>query len=246
MYFSERGDAMKNTILFDLDGTLLPMDFHAFMKVYFGSMGHTFKDTLDPQKMIEFINAATKVTVMTNDGRTNEEIFMTYFNTLIEEDIASYIPRWEAFYDEAFLNCKETTWQDDDMKNAVSILKEKGYRLAIATNPLLPLKSNLHRIRWAGFEPSDFEYISNFEQNKYCKPFLEFYQEVLNDINVLPENCYMVGNDATEDLVAGKLGIETYLITDCMLNHKNVEYHADHEGTYKDFLDFANKLQVVK
>lgn len=246
MYFSERGVAMKNTVLFDLDGTLLPMDFHAFMKVYFGSMGHTFKDTMDPQMMVDFINAATKVTVMTNDGRTNEEIFMTYFDSLIEEDIKDYIPRWEAFYDEAFLNCKETTWQDKNMQKAISILQEKGYTLAIATNPLLPLKSNLHRVRWAGFEPEDFVYISNFEHNKHCKPSVEFYQEVLDDIKASPENCYMVGNDVTEDLAAGKLGIETYLITDCVLNHHNVEYQADHEGTYKDFLNFVNNLENVK
>lgn len=236
---------MKDTILFDLDGTLLPMDFHAFMKVYFGAMGHTFKDILDPQKMVDYINAATEVTVRTNDGRTNEEIFMTYFNTLIEEDVSEYIPRWEAFYDEAFQRCKETTWQNEDMIEAVKLLKEKGYRLAIATNPLLPLKSNLHRVRWAGLDPDDFVYISNFEHNKYCKPFLEFYQEVLEDVKTSPENCYMVGNDVIEDLVISKLGVETYLISDCKLNRHNVEYKTDHEGTYKDFLEFVKNLKKV-
>ena len=236
---------MKNTILFDLDGTLLPMDFHAFMKVYFGSMGQTFKDRLEPQKMVDYINAASKVTVTTNDGRTNEEIFMEYFNTLIEEDIQEYIPRWEAFYDEAFQNCKETTWQSEEMIESVSLLKEKGYKLAIATNPLLPLKSNLHRVRWAGLDPDDFVYISNFEHNRYCKPFVEYYNEVLEDINASPENCYMVGNDVTEDLAISKLGVETYIISDCKLNRHNVEYKTDHEGTYKDFLQFVKNLKNV-
>lgn len=236
---------MKNTFLFDLDGTLLPMDFHQFMKNYFGSMGETFKDSLDPQDMIEYINQASKVTVMTSDGRTNEDIFMEYFNTLIDEDISLYIPRWTKYYDTAFHVCKDTTWQSNEIVEAIKILKEKGYKLAIATNPLLPLKSNLYRIQWAGLDPNDFVYISNFEHNKYCKPHLAFYNEVLEDINEVAENCYMVGNDVTEDLVAGNLGLETYLITDCMLNRHNVEYKADHEGSYKDFLSFVKNLDNV-
>jgi len=246
MYFSERGDTMKNTILFDLDGTLLPMDFHAFMKTYFASMGNAFKDMMDPQKMIDYINQATVVTVTTNDGRTNEDIFMEHFNLLIEEDIDVYLPRWEAFYDEDFFNCKKHTWQNEDIQNAVHLLKEKGYTLAIATNPLLPIKSNLHRIRWAGLDPEDFVYISNFEHNKHCKPSLAFFEEVLSDIKANPKDCYMVGNDTTEDLIAGSLGIETYLITDCLLNRHNAEYHTDHEGSYKDFLRFVEELPIVK
>ena len=75
---------MKKTILFDLDGTLLPMDFHAFMKTYFKMMGYSFRDVLEPQVMIDYINKATEVTVKTNDGRTNEEIFMEHFDSLID------------------------------------------------------------------------------------------------------------------------------------------------------------------
>lgn len=237
---------MRHTILFDLDGTLLPMDFDQFMKIYFASMGETFKDMMDPHSMIDRINASTVVTITTNDGRTNEEIFMEHFNTLIEEDISDYIPRWSHFYDTAFFNCKKVTWQNQDIIEAVRLLKEKGYTLAIATNPLLPLQSNLHRIRWAGFDPIDFVYISNFEQNHYCKPMLEFYQEVTNALDVEPSDCYMIGNDASEDLVAKELGMETYLITDCMLNKQNIEYKTDHEGTYQEFLRFVKNLPNVQ
>ena len=236
---------MKKTILFDLDGTLLPMDFHAFMKTYFTMMGYTFKDVLDPHVMIDYINQATEETVLTNNGRRNEEIFMEHFNTLIDEDVSEYIPRWSAFYDEGFMKCKDHTWQNQEIQEAVKILQDKGYTLAIATNPLLPLKSNIHRINWAGFDQSDFAYISSFEQNAYCKPFLEFYTEVTDALGVSPEDCYMIGNDVTEDLVARKLGMTTYLITDCKLNRKETKYETDHEGTYVEFLDFVKQLPDV-
>ena len=89
---------MKTTVLFDLDGTLLPMDFHAFMKTYFTMMGYTFKDVLDPHVMIDYINQATEVTVLTNNGRRNEEIFMEHFNTLIVNKLLSYFDTYKCFY----------------------------------------------------------------------------------------------------------------------------------------------------
>ena len=54
--------------------------------------------------------------------------------------------------------------------------------------------------------------------------------------------CMMVGNDVLEDLISGDLGIKTYLITDHMLNCKNIEIKADHIGSYIDFLKFAKEI----
>ena len=68
------------------------------------------------------------------------------------------------------------------------------------------------------------------------------HEEVLKNINVSPEACYMVGNDVSEDMVAKNLGIETYLITDCLLNHRGEQVEADHVGTYVNFLDFEDKV----
>lgn len=237
---------MKNTFLFDLDGTLLPMDFGKFMGTYFKSIGEFFEDTIDPVKLKECINEATKYTIMTNDGRTNEDKFMTYFDTLIEQDIAEIIPRFYDFYDSKFENCKTTTWEDNYLRKSIDELKLKGYTIAIATNPLLPLVSNHHRIRWAGFDPEEFTYVSSFEGNRYCKPHLQFYQEVLSKINKTPEECYMVGNDKSEDLIAAKLGISTYLVTDCVMDSHNLNIKPDLEGNSEDFYKFVCSLKTLK
>lgn len=237
---------MKKTFLFDLDGTVLPMDFNKFMELYFYNIGKYFKDLVDPTLMPKLIMASTEKMIKINDGRTNEEIFMTDFETLVEGDINTYRKMFEAFYNSEFKHVKASTYQSKEMRQSIDILKSKGYEVVLATNPLFPLVANHHRINWAGFEPTEFSYISSFEENRHCKPFPEFYLEVLKNINRKPEECYMVGNDVLEDLVAGKLGIETYLITDCMLNRSNIEYKADHEGTYKDFLEFVKGLEPIK
>lgn len=237
---------MKNTILFDLDGTLLPMDFDQFTQKYFTFMGHHFKEDIDPNILPKLIWDATKMMVTTNDGRTNEDIFMECFKSYVPKNIEFYKSKFNEYYDTLFEEVKSTTYESKEIQDGVKLLKDKGYNLVIATNPLFPLKANYHRIRWAGLDKNDFMHITSFEQNKHCKPFPQFYQEVLNTIDKQPEECMMVGNDVEEDLIASAVGIETYLITDCIVNKKNLENTANHTGTYKDFYTFCEKLPSIK
>ena len=55
----------------------------------------------------------------------------------------------------------------------------------------------------------------------------------------------MVGNDFYEDMIAGKLGIETYLITDNLVNRHEKQIEPNHKGTYKDFLAFVKSLDGI-
>lgn len=233
---------MINTILFDLDGTVLPMDFNQFMQRYFYEMGKMFHDRIDGKLLAEYIMDATGYTVKNLEDRTNEDVFMERFSELVGEDIDIYKEGFDKFYDTLFLDVQQATGQNDAMIDAIKLLKDKGYDVVLATNPIFPMKANHHRIRWAGLAPEDFSYISSFESNKYCKPNLEYYREVLSGINKTPEECMMVGNDALEDLIAAKLGIETYLIEDHLLNNYHVEIKADHRGRYDDFHAFVQVL----
>jgi len=42
----------------------------------------------------------------------------------------------------------------------------------------------------------------------------------------------MVGNDATEDGVAQKLGIKVFILTDCLINEKNIDINSFSNGDY--------------
>lgn len=233
---------MINTILFDLDGTLLPMDMESFEKLYFESMAAYLKDLIDPKELVKSIWASTNTMVHNIEPRINEEVFMEDFKTRIGGDTEVYKERFDKFYDTEFMKAKEAVYENEFMKKSVKILKEKGYKVVIATNPLFPLKAIEHRIRWAGFEPSDFEYITSYERNHYCKPQLEYYEEVLKDIDKSPEECMMIGNDVQEDLIAGKLGLKTFLIKDCLLHRTDDEIATDYSGYYEDFYEFVKEL----
>ncbi len=237
---------MIDTILFDLDGTLLPMDFDHFMKLYFYHIGEYFSDLIEPKKLIGDILQATDYMARMKNDKTNEENFMEHFAGLIDGDIDVYKNRFNDFYINHFDFVQASTSPSSLMNQCVKILKEKGYTLCIATNPLFPRVANLRRLKWGNIDIDDFLYMSTFEQNKYNKPFIEYFQEVLDHIVKRPEDCLMVGNDLSDDLPAQKIGIKTYIITDHLLNKNNVENTADYIGDYQAFYDFVVTLPNVK
>lgn len=232
-----------DTFLFDLDGTLLPMDMDEFTQLYFKEVAKAFKDLIEPDRLIKYIWIATKDMIGNAGQCTNQEVFMDSFAKLVGEDkLHVYRERLDAFYDGGFLNTRQCVKDVPIIKESVLMLKEKGYDVAIATNPLFPKKAILHRIRWAGFNPEDFIYISCYENNRFCKPNVAFYQEILRDIGKQPHQCIMVGNDVQEDLVAGFLGMKTYLITDYMLHRTSEPIDCTFMGSYEDFYKFVRQL----
>jgi FMN phosphatase YigB (HAD superfamily) len=237
---------MLDTILFDLDGTLLPLDMEKFTAIYFKEMSRYFTDLVKPKHLVNNIWAATNVMVNNTEHRTNETVFMEHFEMLIAGELQTYRQRFDQFYDEGFLKTREAVVPNPAIPPAVALLREKGYRLVVATNPLFPEKAIYHRIRWAGFEPTDFSYITSYEQNHYCKPQPHFYREVLQAVGKNADQCLMVGNDAQEDLAAATVGIATFLITDHLIHRTAgpVE-HADFQGNYQDFLTFVQQLPAV-
>lgn len=235
-----------NTILFDLDGTLLPLDMILFEKIYFEELAKDFSDIISPKELAKNIWSSTKIMVENTEYRTNEEIFMADFTTRMNMELPILQKRFENFYDTSFLKIKEYALDIQCIRESVKILESKGYTVVLATNPLFPEKAIHHRIRWAGFEPGDFSYISTFEKNHYCKPQLKYYEEILEDIKKKPEDCLMVGNDVQEDLVAKKLGIKTYLITNNILHRTDEEIISDYIGEYEGFYEFVKALPSLK
>lgn len=237
---------MINTVLFDLDGTLLPLDMEKFTEIYFYQMGLVFHDLIDPKLLVKNIWIATETMVQSLDQQTNEVNFMKKFGELVGEDVLPiYQQRFMEFYDEGFLKVKNSIFDVPAIKESVAILKQKGYEMVIATNPLFPEKAIHHRIRWAGFQPEDFKYITSYERNHFCKPQLQFYHELLKETGKVPEQCLMVGNDVQEDMIISQLGVETYLITNHLIHRNKEPIQSSHQGTYQDFFNFIQALPAV-
>lgn len=234
---------MLNTIIFDLDGTLLPMDMDIFLKQYFQELGSKFKDYFSVEELTSHIWASTSFMIKNKDPMiTNEEAFFSDFFQRVSHSPEIINPLFEDFYINDFKKITPVTRKEASIQEAVAILKQKGYSLAVATNPIFPQLAINQRIEWAGFSIEDFEFITSFEKMHFCKPNIEFYQEVLDAIGKPPEACMMVGNDVEEDMVAGLLGIKTYLIEDCMISRGETRNNVDAAGSYSEFLTFVQSL----
>lgn len=237
---------MKDTFLFDLDGTLLPMDVDGFIKKYFYEIGDYFKDVMEPEVLLGYIMEATQAMVDSVEPISNEDVFTKNFARLIKKDnIDEYKERFDMFYEDKFDRVRDCVVEVPLVKKSIEILKDKGYKLVIATNPLFPIKAIYKRIEWAGLDVDDFSYISCYRKSSYCKPNLQFYEEILQAIGKRADECYMVGNDVQEDMIAGEIGMTTYLITDYIINRGEQEIEADYQGSYEDFYEFVKGLEAV-
>lgn len=229
---------MKKAVFFDLDGTLLPMDFQKFMELYFGNMMNHFKGSLDVSKLPEAIMAGTYEMVKDTSDKTNESVFMDFFGDYYDIDSKDYMSKFDLFYKTGFDAVQPATWQSEAMQEVVKYLKSKDIDIVIATNPLFPIEANYRRIKWAGLDANDFKHITCLEQNTKCKPNPLFYEEVLSQTGYKAEEVLMVGNDYVEDGVASTIGIETYIVTECAMNKEKSTFTIHHESGMEDFLKY--------
>lgn len=232
-----------NTVLFDLDGTLLPINGEAFEAIYFKGLSSYFLDKYEPKEFIKLIWTATKAMVLDTSSKTNEEAFMDALQALVNEDITWMQERFNQFYLNEFDQIKIAVTPNPSIQEAVKLLKEKGYRLIIATNPMFPKIAIEKRIEWTGCDRNDFEYVTSFEKNHYCKPQLKFYEEVLSDLNLDASQCLMVGNDINEDMIVSKLNMSTYLITNHVIQDSIIPDSVNYSGNYDDFYQFVKDLE---
>ena len=234
---------MIDTVLFDLDGTLLPMDQDEFVHAYMTLLAKSLAPHgYDSKHLISAVWSGTKAMVENTGEKTNEEVFWDDFCHIFGEDAKKDAPLFEEFYATDFGHARKVCGFDPAAGELVALLKEKGVRLALATNPLFPAIATRQRIRWAGLDHEDFELITTYENSRRCKPNPDYYREVLAALGVEPESCIMVGNDVDEDILpARKLGMKTFLLTHSLLNRKERDLSGMEQGGFGELKEFLLK-----
>ena len=98
---------MLKAVLFDLDGTLLPMDQDAFVDRYFSLLCKKMAPCgYEPKALIKAVWGGTNAMV-TNDGSCrNEEAFWRFFLGVYGEEARAHIPLFEEFYANEFQQAK--------------------------------------------------------------------------------------------------------------------------------------------
>jgi FMN phosphatase YigB (HAD superfamily) len=226
-------------VLFDLDGTLLPMNKKAFLRGYLGAVASRVAADIPPQEFIDHLLAATHAMIDNNDPTlTNREVFRRDFypRSGLMESAAE--PAFERFYREDFPALAALTQPTPTAREVLHQVQRYGAELIIATNPVFPEIAIRERLRWAGAEEFAFRLVTTYEIMHFCKPKPQYYEEIAAYLNTNPENCLMVGNDVEEDMIAGEIGMATYLVEDHLIDRGIYPARPDHRGRLQDLIAF--------
>ncbi|MFX0013902.1 MAG: HAD family hydrolase [Promethearchaeota archaeon] len=236
------------TLLFDIDHTLLIFDDREFFHIY-ANLIHNFfkKEVPEFEKFLEFFLASTnEMTKIENSNYDNLTKFAIDFNSRTKISITEIIERFKQFYETDWKQVCQIMILPKTAKDLLTLAAEH-FSLVAATNPLFPAIANEKRFRMAGLSAFPWLEITSADDYHFAKPHLEFYEELLDRINKKPSECMMIGDDPINDMIAGKLGMKTFLIksdgrafteiiqTDPVFENMNLA--ADHIGTLENLLD---------
>lgn len=234
---------MRNTILFDLDGTLAPFNQDDFIHSYFGAlvkllapMGYG-KDAL-----IAALWKGTMAMIQNDGSRLNCERFWDVFTAELGQEILQVEPVLEDFYTGEFDKVKAVLTAHPDRKPLLDLLRAKGFGVVLATNPIFPTVAVETRLRWVGLTSGDFDHVTTYENSRRCKPNPDYYRDILAQIGKNPEDCLMIGNNPVDDGAAREAGLDFYLVTDCIENPNGLPIDGCKHSTFAQLEEYLRGL----
>jgi FMN phosphatase YigB (HAD superfamily) len=233
---------MTHTLLFDLDDTLLDTNIDSFIPAYFQRLSEHMAPYVPSSIMLPSLLSATKLMMDSDDpSRTLEEVFDDDFYGrigILKQDLVEVI---EDFYDNVFPKLSLTTNPRPDAVPLIEWALSQGCRVAIATDPLFPRKATYHRLRWAGFDPEQFELVSAFENFHFSKTHAAYYAEMLGQLGWPEGPVLMIGNDRQRDLIpADRLGLKTYFIDEDSASSPGPEAGRGNLANFRPWLESQN------
>ena len=230
-------------VFFDLDGTLLPMDQEIFIKAYLGGLVKTLAPKgYDPKGVADALWDSTRA-MMKNDGVvSNEEVFWRSFCHILGDDVRSEETNLEIFYKGDFQLVKNVCGYKPKAKELVERIKAAGLTVVLATSPLFPKIATDSRIRWAGLEPTDFAYVTTYENSSYCKPNPVYYLDLCEKMGFDPKEVLMIGNDVGDDMVAADIGMKVFLLTDYLINRKEKDISGFRQGSFAELYNYIEEI----
>lgn len=230
-------------VLFDLDGTLLPMDQNKFIEEYFSGLAKALAPLGYEQKsLVSAIWRGTGAMIKNGGSATNEEVFWNTFASIMGESVREQESHFNRFYEEEFDKISKICGYTPNAKKALLLVRSRGARAVLATNPIFPAIATRKRMSWAGVSPDDFEFYTTYENSKSSKPSLAYYEEILTRLGARAEECLMVGNDVSDDMVAQKLGMKVFLLTDCLINRTGEDISVYRRGGFEELLIFLDEI----
>lgn len=238
---------MLNTILFDLDGTLVPFVQDEFIRVYFKAL----TERLTPMgyhadQLIDALWAGVSVMVANDGSVTNRQRFWECFTQRLGMQALALEGILDDFYAKDFDAVRSVLREQVDRGPLVRGLREKGYGLVLASNPIFPAVAFETRLAWVGLTAADFDYVTAYENSRRSKPDPGYYRDILERMGRRGEECLMVGNNPVDDMAALRAGLAAYLVTDYIENPEDVPVEDFPHGPFRALAASLERLPDLR
>ena len=237
-------DTRYRAILFDLDGTLCPMELEEFLGGYFKDIARFAAERgVDADRFARAFGAGARAMAKrAPGGKTNFDVFWDTFFGVFDRDEADWEAMFAEYYDTRFGLIGANVEKNPATRRAIDALVAKGYPLVLATQPMFPRRAVEWRLAWSGLDAKPFLHITCYDNSTAVKPQVEYYAEVLLACGLRAEDVLMVGNNTLDDLVASELGIDVFLVTDHLLDPQGRGLEGVAHGTMEQLATWADQL----
>ena len=203
-----------DAILFDLDDTLLRNEAMAFFRNYTRLLVPHLAPWLSEQQVSDLMWRGTERMMANADA---DKILLDCFWEYAGEQgypVPELAPAFDRFYASDYCLLSQHTEPVAGGRETLIWAEERGYKLVLATNPIFPEVAVMKRLEWADVSDIAYALVTTCENMHYAKPSTRYYQEIADAVGCRADRCLMVGNDVRFDMVAGQIGMRTYLVED--------------------------------
>jgi len=224
--------------LFDLDGTLIDVDMQQFVPAYLRRLAGRLAAYADPQRTVRTLHAAVMSMLDGTAGDCSlEELLRTMLAEQLQLDWPDYQAGLAAFCREDLDELRPLVKPHPLARTLVESCLARGWRVALATNPIFPRAVIEARLAWGGLADLPFQPVTSYETCRHCKPHAGFFADLLTELDLEPPACLMVGNDTLHDLAAARFGLPTCLLTTWRIDRPGSGVPADWEGEHHALLE---------
>jgi len=208
---------MIKAVLLDLDNTLLRNPDAAFAAQYLSLTDQYFEQRWQFPNISKIILKTIRAMGTPHPPhKTNAEVAIEIIAHAIELPFEEVRQAFDDFYQSVYpqlQSCVELF--GEIVTDLVHHLREQGYALVIATNPIYPAEAVRQRLNWAGV-PDDFKFyalVTHAENMHFAKPDPAYYAEIVARVGVEPDEAIMIGDSLKNDIEPARCaGLHTYTI----------------------------------
>ncbi len=243
MVMEENPLTQVRAIFFDLDGTLLEVEMKKFIPAYLSTLSGYFEDKVDRRTFAQVLTATTFALLRSDDGsRTNEEMLIEAVGVYLGINRTQFEQRLAAFFQEGMAQLAELVTALPMAREILACCFARDLKVVVATNPVFPRPLVDARLHWGNLHDFPFDLVTSYENSRYCKPNVRYFQDLLEQFGLQPHQCVMVGNDTEHDLAARQAGIPTFLADTWLIDRQQGDFTTDFRGGHEELLQFVGRL----